>query len=98
MQQMAGDINMIKRTLSNGSRPWVGGTDLVAGNQFLKESRSWLSPPDPSSNYNTAREMYQDGTATWLLEGSVFGQWNEKGSLLWIYGKRQLPILASQRY
>jgi len=44
------------------------------------------------------KKMHQDGTATWLLEGSVFGQWSENGSSLWVYGKRQLPILTSQRY
>ncbi|KAF8266134.1 hypothetical protein EI94DRAFT_231040 [Lactarius quietus] len=55
--------------------------------RLQRESRSWLSPPDPSTNYNNARDIYQDGTATWFCEGSVFEEWNAKGSLLWICGK-----------
>ncbi|KAH9034463.1 hypothetical protein EDB85DRAFT_2088272 [Lactarius pseudohatsudake] len=69
MQQIANDINKIKR------------------DRFHRESRTWLSPPDPSSNYNIARDVHQDGTATWFCEGSVFAEWNAKGSLLWIHGK-----------
>jgi len=67
---------------------------LVAGNHLQRESRSWLSPPDPSPNYNIARETHQDGTATWFCKGSVFTEWNAKGFLLWIHGKRAFPILA----
>ncbi|KAH9007661.1 hypothetical protein EDB85DRAFT_1884292 [Lactarius pseudohatsudake] len=59
----------------------------VIGGRLQRESRSWLTPPDPSPNYNIAREIHQDGTAMWFCEGSVFAQWNAKGSLLWIHGK-----------
>ncbi|KAH8996181.1 hypothetical protein EDB86DRAFT_3243480, partial [Lactarius hatsudake] len=69
MQQMANDINKIRR------------------DQLQKESRTWLSPPDPSPNYNTACETQQDGTATWFFQGGVFTEWNAKGPLLWIHGK-----------
>jgi len=54
--------------------------------QLRRDSRSWLSPPDPSTNYNTACETHQDGTAMWFFRG-MFTEWNAKGSLLWIYGK-----------
>ncbi|KAF8256562.1 hypothetical protein EI94DRAFT_1858098, partial [Lactarius quietus] len=55
--------------------------------RLQRESRSWLSPPDPSPNYNVAREIHQNGTATWFCKGSIFAEWNAKGSLLWIHGK-----------
>ncbi|KAH9018559.1 hypothetical protein EDB85DRAFT_2279295 [Lactarius pseudohatsudake] len=55
--------------------------------RLQRESRSWLSPPDPSSNYNIARDIHQDGTAMWFCKGSVSAKWNAKGSLLWIHGK-----------
>ncbi|KAH9052612.1 ankyrin repeat-containing domain protein [Lactarius vividus] len=55
--------------------------------RLQRESRTWLTPPDPSPNYNIAREIHQDGTAMWFCEGSVFAEWNAKGSLLWIHGK-----------
>ena len=57
-------------------------------------SKSWLSPPDPSKNYNIGYKAHQDGTATWFFEGSVFDAWNAKGSLLWIHGKRTSPKLV----
>ncbi len=68
--------------------------NLGTGDRLQRESRSWLTPPDPSPNYNIARKIHQDGTATWFCEGSVFTEWNAKGSLLWIHGKRVFPILA----
>ena len=61
---------------------------LLTGDRLQRESRGWLTPPDPSPNYNIAREIHQDGTATWFCEGSVFAEWSAKGSLLWIHGKR----------
>ena len=67
---------------------------LVTGDRLQSESRSWLTPPDPSPNYNIAREIHQDGTATWFCEGGIFTEWNAKGFLLWIHGKRAFPILA----
>ena len=70
---------------------------LFAGDRLQRESRSWLTPPDPSPNYNIAREIHQDGTATWFCEGSAFAEWNAKGSLLWIHGKRAFPILTTLR-
>ncbi len=67
---------------------------LGTGDRLQRESRSWLTPPDPSPDYNIAREIHQDGTATWFCEGSIFAEWNTNGSLLWIHGKREFPILA----
>jgi hypothetical protein len=92
MQEMAGEINKIRRPLFLRSATWLMALKLVAGDQLKEKSRSWLSPPDPSPNYNSGCEIHQDGTATWFLQGSLFNLWNEKGSLLWIYGKRTFPI------
>lgn len=52
------------------------------------ESRYWLSPPDPSRNYNTARGLYLDGTTMWFFREDHFNKWNACASLLWIHGKR----------
>ena len=60
----------------------------VAGNQLQDKSRQWLSLVDPSTNYNTACEAHQDGTAAWFIEGATFHEWEVTGSLLWIHGKR----------
>lgn len=54
--------------------------------------RTWLSPPDPSINHNTACEIRHDGTATWFIQGNIFRGWKEKGPLLWIHGTRKHPL------
>jgi hypothetical protein len=50
--------------------------------------RTWLSPPDPSINHNTACATQHEGTARWFIQGSTFREWRENGSLLWIRGNR----------
>lgn len=47
----------------------------------------WLSAPDPSSNYNKARELCQAKTGWWFLQSRQFFDWKrEEGSFLWLYG------------
>ena len=94
MQQIVNDTNKMMGSLSLDSTIGPIVLKLVTGDRLQRESQSWLTPPDPSPNYNIAREIHQDGTATWFCEGSVFAEWNAKGSLLWIYGKRGFLILA----
>jgi hypothetical protein len=53
-----------------------------------QDSAEWLSPPDPSINYNIARDSHHKDTAQWFTESSTFRDWKESGSLLWIHGKR----------
>ena len=61
-------------------------------------SKSWLCPPDPSKNYNIGCKVHQDGTAKWFFQGNVFDEWNEKGSFLWIHGKRAFLTLALRKH
>jgi len=58
--------------------------------QLRKEFHEWLCPPDPAINYNTARDVYHDGTATWFIQTDIFEDWKASGSesFLWIHGKR----------
>ncbi|KAH8979976.1 hypothetical protein EDB86DRAFT_2814145 [Lactarius hatsudake] len=51
-----------------------------------ENSRSWLSPPDPSENQVIARRDVRDGSAVWFTRGNIFKEWNAKGCLLWILG------------
>ncbi|KAH9992213.1 hypothetical protein BJV74DRAFT_977480, partial [Russula compacta] len=55
--------------------------------QFQRDIRSWLSPPDPSTNHNIAWKAHHDGSATWFIQGSTFEEWKSTGTLLWIHGK-----------
>ena len=52
--------------------------------------RTWLSPPDPSINHNTACKLRHSETASWFSEGDSFNEWKKNGSLLWIRGNRKL--------
>ena len=59
-----------------------------------KSLREWVFPPDPSTNHNIACDLHHGDTAQWFFRGSMFGEWQSTGSLLWIYGKRMFfPIL-----
>ncbi|KAI1577402.1 vegetative incompatibility protein HET-E-1 [Pyrenophora tritici-repentis] len=53
----------------------------------LNKIRSWLSAPNPSTNYHKAHKQRQAKTGVWLLEGEQFTRWKESAaSRLWLYG------------
>ncbi|KAI4671112.1 uncharacterized protein J4E88_009510 [Alternaria novae-zelandiae] len=60
----------------------------MQGGERLAQIRSWLSAPDPSSNYQKAHNQRQPGTGQWLLqEHENFKNWKEDAaSRLWLYG------------
>jgi hypothetical protein len=74
---------------------------MRTGNQLLQDVAklrqdlaNWLSPPDPFINFNTADHARHEGTAEWFTQSSVFKNWKESSSLLWIHGKRASPALS----
>jgi Cdc6-like AAA superfamily ATPase len=47
----------------------------------------WLSPLDPSTNFNKALQQRQEGTGLWLLQSSPFTKWHsQQNSFLWLHG------------
>ncbi|KAI9432706.1 hypothetical protein H4582DRAFT_1088189 [Lactarius indigo] len=62
--------------------------DEITWNQIEQDVRKWFSPPDPSTNHNTACGVYHNVPPKWFFEASVFEKWMSNGSLLWIHGKR----------
>jgi hypothetical protein len=55
--------------------------------QKLGKIFSWLSAPDPSTNYHKAHKQRQAETGLWLLESAKFAEWKERAaSRLWLYG------------
>ena len=47
----------------------------------------WLSPPDPSLNYQKALKQRQTDTGLWFLESDGYAQWKiDPLSFLWLYG------------
>jgi hypothetical protein len=48
---------------------------------------SWLSAPDPSTNYHKAHKQRQPETGLWLLDGAKLAEWKKSAaSRLWLYG------------
>ncbi|RDW60559.1 hypothetical protein BP6252_11942 [Coleophoma cylindrospora] len=48
----------------------------------------WLKPPDPSSNFQVAIDLHQDGTGEWLVCSDQFLRWKiTENSILWLHGK-----------
>ena len=94
VQQVAVEMDDQKRSLSNQ----LGSFAMLkapAGNQLRKDLRNWLSPPDPSVNYNTSSDACHEGTALWFIGCDAFKDWKVSNSLLWIYGKRTSPPPSS---
>jgi hypothetical protein len=47
----------------------------------------WLSSPDPSTNFNRAREKCHPGTGSWVFEHPAFLDWQEGNrKFLWLHG------------
>ncbi|KAH9055815.1 hypothetical protein EDB83DRAFT_1088956 [Lactarius deliciosus] len=65
----------------------VNTVDDISRNQLRRDLRNWISPPDPSINYNTACGAHHKGTAAWFTRGDAFKYWRAHGCLLWVHGK-----------
>jgi hypothetical protein len=61
---------------------------IIPKYQLQESIHRWLSPPYPSTNHNIACGTHHKKTATWFFQGSIYQEWQSKGSLLWIHGKR----------
>jgi chromosomal replication initiation ATPase DnaA len=48
--------------------------------------RRWLSTPDPSTNYNRARQLRHPTNGSWFLKSEAFSRWKKQKSLLWLHG------------
>jgi archaellum component FlaC len=95
VQQIADDMGDQKRSSSNILTSLVMKAQQFTGDQIRKDLRNWLSPPDPSVNYNIASDAHHEGTAMWFMESDTFNNWKASDSMLWIYGKRTSPALCS---
>ncbi|KAJ7059381.1 ankyrin repeat-containing domain protein, partial [Mycena amicta] len=50
--------------------------------------RSWLKAPDARTNHNTARDLHDGNTGSWLLHSFEYKSWKSTSSaLFWINGK-----------
>ena len=97
MQRISDDLNKIKCSsfVGVGIAIKEAKTKFIPGDRLREKIQKWLSPPDPSINHNTACEAHHDGTAAWFLEGPIYNEWKETGSLLWAYGNRTVFLICS---
>jgi len=72
-----------------------GASGTLPRNQLLEEVQTWLSPPNPTTNHDVARDARHEGTAQWFLQGEIFKTWKSAGSLLWVHGKRMFCFSVS---
>jgi hypothetical protein len=57
----------------------------LANQKQHKRIYKWLSPADPSTNYDEALKMRHDGTGRWLLQDPQYASWKkEPTSFLWL--------------
>ena len=72
---------------------------VTTGDQLQGDVQHWLSPPDPSINYNFVSKARHNGTAVWFFESNMLREWKATGSFLWIHGKRTFsePLATNLR-
>jgi Cdc6-like AAA superfamily ATPase len=59
----------------------------LANQKQQKRIYKWLSPADPSTNYNESLKMRHVGTGRWLLQDPQYVSWKkEPTSFLWLNG------------
>ena len=68
-------------------------THVLVDNQVRESLRTWVTPPDPSTNHTIACGIQHDGSAQWFFRSGMFSEWKSIGSLLWIYGKRMFFLV-----
>jgi archaellum component FlaC len=91
IQQIADGVDRMERSwFPNRIHTGHAGSTIITGIQLRQDLRKWLSPPDPFTNHNIARNVHHKGTTTWFFEGTTYNEWKSTGSesLLWIHGKR----------
>ena len=90
VQQMADEVKRLSfPNLTSATEPYP-----FSGNQLRESIHKWLSPPDPSTNYNIACDTHHKKTATWFFQGSIFQEWKSTGSFVWIHGKRLSCLIS----
>lgn len=63
------------------------GVDYLSRDGHQQKIYTWLSAPDPSTNYNKALQERHQGSGQWLLQRSAYPAWKtERNSFLWLYG------------
>ncbi|KAK3613761.1 hypothetical protein LTR56_027692 [Elasticomyces elasticus] len=68
----------------------IAHRDNVAAQQaeHYRKIAAWLASPDPRTNHESARQLHQPHTGTWLVESAQYQNWKAASIRhLWMYGK-----------
>ena len=88
VQQIVSDMSSHDCSYCHGFVTNTGtSSHTIVGKQLLRDLQGWLTPPDPSTNHNTASGLQQERTADWVFSENIYREWELSGSLLWIHGK-----------
>ncbi|KAH9963673.1 hypothetical protein BGW80DRAFT_1542385 [Lactifluus volemus] len=80
-------LDTLTQAESSMAQAEIHNTTLNSKRDQLRDRLlSWLSPPDPSENHNTALRAHHERTSQWLFQNTIFNEWKSTGSLLWLYG------------
>ncbi|KAK3379115.1 hypothetical protein B0T24DRAFT_674933 [Lasiosphaeria ovina] len=59
----------------------------LKSDSHLNKLKKWLSPPDPSTNLNAAKEKRHKDTGDWFINSDAFIKWKSgSGRNLWLHG------------
>jgi hypothetical protein len=93
-------IQKVESQVSSLNRSWTYPTlaqprmlSVLIGSESRENLHRWISPPDPSNEYNTTCDAQHEGTAAWCTKSNTFADWKRSGSLLWVHGKRTCPTI-----
>ncbi|KAJ4286967.1 hypothetical protein N0V90_012847 [Kalmusia sp. IMI 367209] len=79
--------DVLYSTVEHGVHKTSSSVRRIELEQQQTKISQWLSPPDPSTNYNAALRQRQEGTGLWLLQNPSFAKWKtQKNSFLWLHG------------
>jgi hypothetical protein len=86
MHQIVRGVNKLQRLLFSLCS-YLGSSNVLLGEQLLRNFRQWLSPPNPSINHSSARRAIHSGTTKWFIEDVRYKEWKATGPLIWVHGK-----------
>ncbi|KAJ7135325.1 hypothetical protein C8R46DRAFT_1201582 [Mycena filopes] len=90
-QLVVEQLNNIQASITHHSHQ----TEQLIQHQLDKDVRDWLNVPDATEHHNTARDLHESNTGSWLLESPEYKSWKSStvSSLFWLHGK--LIVLIS---
>ncbi|KAG9259042.1 uncharacterized protein F5Z01DRAFT_678895 [Emericellopsis atlantica] len=87
--QRVDDERRVLHDLQKSVQEVRDSTNVIIENTKLDKIRQWLSPCDPSTNYNRALSFRFPGTGQWLLDSEAYRNWRTNLSshaFLWLNG------------